>query len=668
MKKKIFTIAAGSLAFIAATLLVSFGANAQTISTIAGTGVLGYSGDGGSATSAQLRNPAGVKTGAAGTIYIADYLNHRIRKIGGGIITTVAGNGVNTFAGDGSSAVFASLNQPAGVTFSSTGVMYISDYGNHRIRRVSTGGIISTIAGTGTGGYSGDGGAATAAQIQFPTGINIDPSGNIYFAEQGNNVIRKITIATGIISTVAGNGTAGYSGDGGDATAAKLNQPKDVVVDASGNLYIADFLNHCIRKVNTSGIITTIAGTSGAAFTGDGGPATSANLNNPISVWVETDGSIIFSDNGNARIRRISTSGIISTIAGTGTFGYSGDGGHPTAANLRPGAVTTDVSGNIYIADGSNHRLRKITPPPVTIAGSATVCIGNTVTLSGSVSGGTWSSSSTSVGTVDATGIVTGVTVGTTTISYVAASGTATQVVTVNALPGTITGTASACVSGSTTLSNTSSGGTWSSSASGTAGIDGAGVVTGVAAGTAVITYTLAGCTATTIYTVNATPSAISGTTTVCIAATTALSSATAGGSWSSSSPSVAGVDAAGLVTGVTAGTTNVSYTLPTGCHTSNVITVVACAVSIDDVSMAPTDFKVFPNPAFGSFNIQLPNANEEITITLSDVTGKEIGITAISNSNIVRCIIPNLTSGNYYLKVTAGNNTFRKIIQIVQK
>ncbi len=286
-----------------------------------------------------------------------------------------------------------------------------------------------------------------------------------------------------------------------------------MAVDAAGNLYIADFLNNCIRKVNTSGIISTIAGGLGAGFSGDGGPATSANLSNPISVWIDVDGSIVFSDNGNARIRKINTAGVISTIAGIGSFGYSGDGGPATGAQLRPNGVTTDASGNMYIADGSNHRIRKVTPPPVTVSGTTTVCEGSTTTFTGSVTGGTWSSSSAANATVDAAGVVTGVASGTAIISYIATTGTGTRNVTVFVQPAAISGTTTVCIAATTTLSCATSGGTWASSAPATASVDAAGTVTGVAAGTATISYALGSCFVTTTITVDACPTFAGGIT-----------------------------------------------------------------------------------------------------------------------------------------------------------
>jgi len=495
MKKKAFTIAVGSLAYILATLLVSSGTNAQTISTFAGTGAAAFGGDGGAATAAQLRTPVCIKLDASGNMFIADKVNNRIRKIDAtGIITTIAGTGVAAYGGDGGAATAAWLSQPTGIAVYGTNI-YISDNGNRRIRKVNGSGNIVATAGNGTSGYSGDGGPATAAAIGTPNGINTDAFGNIYFADDANHVVRKIDGSTGIITTVAGYGSIGYSGDGGAATAAQLHTPRDIFVDATGNLYIADQGNHRVRKVTVAGIISTVAGTGIPGSSGDGGAATAATLRYPTAVWLDADGNLIICDAGNYKLRKVTSSGTISTIAGTGTFGYSGDGGPATAAELSALGAVVNSSGVMFIADGSNNVVRKITPPPVIITGTGVVCQGGTTTLTGSVTGGTWSSSNTSVATVDAAGIITGVAPGTTIITYLATSGGDARAVTVNPLPASISGTTTVCISATTTLSNSTSGGTWASSNTTTASIDAAGTVTGIAAGTATITYSLAtGC------------------------------------------------------------------------------------------------------------------------------------------------------------------------------
>jgi sugar lactone lactonase YvrE len=337
------------------------------INTVAGNGTAGYSGDGGAATSAELHGPNAVAVDTAGNIYIADYYNNRIRKVTAstGDISTAAGNGTAGYSGDGGAATSAELNGPGDVAVDSAGNIYISDLGNNRVRKVTVStGVISTVAGNGTKGYSGDGGAATSAEIGSDA-VTVDTAGNIYLADTSNNRIRKVTVSTGIITTVAGNGTAGFSGDGGAATSAELNVPDGVVVDSAGNIYIADHNNERIRKVTVStGKISTVAGNGTAGYAGDGGAATSAELNGPGGLALDSAGNIYFGDFGNNRIRKVTVStGKISTVAGNGTAGYSGDGGAPDNAEINgPSGIALDSSGNIYIADFENNRIRFVGP------------------------------------------------------------------------------------------------------------------------------------------------------------------------------------------------------------------------------------------------------------------------------------------------------------------
>lgn len=336
------------------------------IITLAGNGIAGFSGDGGAATSAELHSPGGVAVDTAGNIYVADPGNNRIRKITAstGVISTVAGNGTAGFSGDGGAATSAELNTPVGVAVDTGGNIYIADEFNNRIRKVTlTTGIISTVAGNGTPGFSGDGGPATSASVKLPRGVSVDASGDIYIADTNHSRIRKVTVSTGIINTVAGSGLQGYAGDGGAATSAGLCSPSGVVVDAAGNFYIADTCNNRIRKVTAStGIISTVAGNGTAGYSGDAGAATSAELSGPLGVAVDSAGNIYIADRTNNRVREVAVStGIISTVAGNGIAGYSGDGGMAASAELNsPGGVTVDSAGNIYIADTTNNRARAI--------------------------------------------------------------------------------------------------------------------------------------------------------------------------------------------------------------------------------------------------------------------------------------------------------------------
>jgi trimeric autotransporter adhesin len=344
-----------------------------TISTVAGTGKVGNTGDNGPATAATLYFPAGLALDGNGNLYFSDQLNNRVRKIAAdGTISAFAGVGAPGYAGDGGPATSAFMGGPSGIAIRGSDI-YIIDRENHVLRKVS-GGIITTVSGTGNGGYAGDGGPANLAVLRHPSGVAIDGSGNIYITEQGNSSIRRITAATGIIDTFAGGGSGDYGGDGGPATAASFHMPWGVALDGA-DLYISDHLNNKIRKVSgTTGIITTVAGNGLGGFFGDGGPATDARMGNPRAMALDSStGDLYIADTGNNRIRVLSTrTGIINTVAGNGTAGYSGDGGAATSAALNaPGGVALDGAGNLYIADQGNNVVRKVSVGTIsTVAGN----------------------------------------------------------------------------------------------------------------------------------------------------------------------------------------------------------------------------------------------------------------------------------------------------------
>jgi sugar lactone lactonase YvrE len=339
-----------------------------TLTTIAGTGVAGFAGDGGAATAAMLWQPRGVAVDGAGNVYIADRWNRRIRLVAGnGVISTVAGVGTMGFTGDGGSAVAAQLGDPAGVGVDAAGTIYIADQANQRIRRVA-GGVISTLAGNGTPAYGGDGGAAAGAALYQPLGVCAGPAGSVYVADTSNFRVRLVS-AGGVITTVAGTGTAGFSGDGAMATSAQLYGPAGAAVDSGGNLYIADAENHRIRRVSPAGTVTTVAGSGGILFSGDGGPATAATLYRPSSVAVDAAGNLYIADTFNDRIRRVTPGGVISTVAGGGTSPAEGVAA-TTARLVLPSAVAVDGSGNLFIADYTN-RIRRVSSGVITtVAGS----------------------------------------------------------------------------------------------------------------------------------------------------------------------------------------------------------------------------------------------------------------------------------------------------------
>ena len=341
------------------------------IVTIAGDGQYLLIDDAGNALSAPLAIAYNMVVDSGSNLYIA--MENRIRKITpDGIITTVAGKGTSGFSGDGGPATSAQFNSPYGMAVDLTGNLYIADSYNNRIRKVTPDGVITTITGNGTYGFSGDGGPAVSAQITGLGSIAVDSDGNVFIADYGNECIRKIT-PEGIIRTVAGNPAYGFSGDRGPTTSANLNHPEGEAVDSKGNLYIADTLNHRICKVTPDRVITTIAGVGTPGFSGDGGSATSAQLNHPEDLALDSAGNLYIADTYNHRIRKVASDGVIITIAGNGTYGYSGDGGRATSAPLNhPGGVSVDSAGNLYIADTENHRIRKVTPNGMitTVAGN----------------------------------------------------------------------------------------------------------------------------------------------------------------------------------------------------------------------------------------------------------------------------------------------------------
>ena len=333
------------------------------ISTVAGNGNGSYSGDGGQATSGSLAEPAGVTSDAFGDLYIADRDNNRVREVTpNGLILTVAGNGANTFAGDGGAATNASLSYPAGVALDAAGNLFIADQYNQRVRRVDINGSITTVAGDGyegNNGYTGDGGAATNASLAYPSGVAMDAAGNLYIADTEDQLIPRVD-TNGIITTVAGGGWYEL-GDGGAATNAGLGAPGSVVLDAAGNLYVADQDNNRIRKVAANGSITTVAGNGSGSYSGDGGAATNAGLDDPASVAVDAAGNLYIADSYNNRIRKVGTNGLITTVAGNGALGCSGDGGAATNASLDyPQDVVVDAAGDLYIANSNNNRIRRV--------------------------------------------------------------------------------------------------------------------------------------------------------------------------------------------------------------------------------------------------------------------------------------------------------------------
>lgn len=323
------------------------------VSTLAGDGKIGFK-DGADST-AEFSNNIGIAVDASGNLYVGDFGNQRVRKITPeGIVGTLAGDGSPGFVN--AAGASSEFNGPAGVAADAAGNVYVADYSNNRIRKITAGGAVSTLAGNGTSGFSGDGGPATAAAFHSPVGVAADASGNIYVADINNLRIRKITSA-GIVSTLAGNGNPGFSGDGGPGTAAEFKYPYGIAADAAGNLYVGDEENNRIRKITPAGVVSTFAGDGNAGYINATGAA--AEFNTPTGIAVDASGNVYVADRGNNRIRKITPTGVVSTLAGNGTGAFK-DGIGTDAEFNGPIGVAVDASGTVYVSDNNGNRIRKI--------------------------------------------------------------------------------------------------------------------------------------------------------------------------------------------------------------------------------------------------------------------------------------------------------------------
>ena len=640
MTSRLFSTRFLRWSLVCAALMPALFTKGQTISTIAGDGTSGYSGDGAAATLAALNKPLGIAVDASANLYIADFYNHRVRMVNpSGVITTVAGSGTYGFSGDGAAATDAELSTATGVAVDASGNLYIVDQGNQRIRKVNASGIISTVAGNGTGAYSGDGGQATAASLFNPYGVAVDASGNIFIADAQNQVVRKVN-TSGVISTYAGNNTAGYSGDSGPATAAELHYPTGLVTDAAGTLYIADEENSRIRMVTTSGIITTIAGTSSPGFSGDGGPATAAQLYDPWGLGLDADGNLYFGDSGNERIRKISTDGTISTIAGNDTGGYAGDGGPATDAEFNdPGGVAVDRSGNIYIDDYYNSRIRYIAASnhsPYFTAGvsqTLTVCEGagaNAINTQMAIN-------DIDAGQTETWNVVTAPLHGTLSGFPTTAMSTGSTVT-----PSGLNYTATTGFTGSDTFTVSISDGT-------TTGITGVSVnVTSAYAGT------------------------ITGIDSVCPGDTAILADSVAGGVWTSMNTTVALLISPGVVVGLVPGADSITYTVTNTCGTNTVAigfrvrSHASCAESVNTVTENPAEgILLYPNPNQGAFAIRVNTlVPTETPMIVTNVLGEKVMEQTIT-TNKDNEVSLRVRAGIYFISVGSGNSVLKTRIVV---
>ena len=580
-------------------------------------------------------------TDCNGNTYIADYDNGVVRKVDAfGVITTFAGNGSIGYSGDGGPATSAQLSNPNGLAIDGLGNVYIADYNNMVIRKVDVSGTITTFAGNGGHGYSGDGGPATSAMLFYPVGLAVDNANNVYIADYLNSAIRMVN-TSGIISTVAGNGTAGYSGDGGSGNRAELAYPRSVAVDNWGNIYIADYDNEVIRKVNTYGTISTIAGIGIAGYSGDGNDATLAQLNDPWGIAVDGYGDVYFSELHNNIIRKIDTLGIISTIAGNYSegAGYSGDNNFAIKARLyQPMGIAINCSGNLYVADNASYVVRilgKYNRAP-SFTGGATqtlsVCQNNPITSLNAL---------LTVNDYDTAQAMAW------TIASDAAHGTLAITYTTNTTGGVLA----------------PSGLTYTP-APGFIGADQFTIL--VSDGKATAATTINVNVSDLFY-----PDYVSGATELEPGTEAVLFDMTPGGNWSSTDETVATVNDKGKVTGVADGTTVISYSITNSCG----VAASTIAITVDEsagrkantTGVAATtttvaSLQIFPNPTKGTFNVK---TSGDGTFYLISMEGRAEAKYAVSGQQAVINVPAGLPDGIYVGRFigTDGSTTDVKLV-----
>jgi uncharacterized protein YjdB len=678
-----------SIAWNQASQIAGFENTFGSVSNVAGNGLSGYSGDGGPAIEAKLNNPSGVAIDDAGNLYIADRNNYVVRKMSSnGNIITIAGIGTYGYTGDGNAATAAALSIVTGIALGTDGSIYIADQGNNVIRKVNSAGTINTVAGNGSYENSGDGTAATSAGLMSPAAVAVDNYDNVYVVTASEtSFVRKIT-PDGIISTIAGNGIAGYSGDGGPATDASFNGIMGIATDDGGNIFLADNGNNVVRKIDTSGFITTVAGSSSPIYYTDGGPATESWLGSPLGLAAK-NGSIYIGETGGS-VRKVSPAGIINTIAtgGSWTNGLAAASNgevyfaelygnvvrkvgtsiilppSPVSIQVPPTAVIGNYAGSFTVHNGPcltsyNFNLRVID----TISGVQEICATSSSTFSHTHLGGTWLSSNPAIASVgSSSGLVTGLAAGAATISYIFDGVAATKDVTINPLPypGHISSEGEVCIGSSVTITSTTPDGVWTSENEEIASIDYYGLITGHSPGTVVISYHVSnGCgdsIANVTVTVNPIPfiDSIAGDRNICPGSNTTLSVDYTGGIWSTENEEIASVTISGIVTGHSAGTTTISYYFANSCGSAESSTIVT-------VNQLPyTDSITGPTTVNTSSTITLTNSSPSGTWSSSDTS-----IATVGSTGIVTGIAAGTTTISYTVTNSCGIASATKVVTV---
>jgi Secretion system C-terminal sorting domain/NHL repeat len=596
---------------------------------MAGNGTGAFAGDLGMATAAEINNPNGVAVDAIGNVYIADFGNYRIRKVDTfGVITTIAGTGVMGFGGDGGPATAALIHSPTGIAIDGSGNVLFTDA--CRIRKINTAtGVISTIAGSSLASYSGDGGPAVAADLNYPVGIAVDGPGNIYIADQFNCRVRKIN-TSGIISTIAGTGICFGGGDGGPATAARVQYPLGVACDGMGNVFIADYGNNRIRRINPAGIIDTIAGSPIFGFTGDGGPAIVARLYYPMAIATDVSGNVYISDVNNSRIREINTAGIINTIIGTGVDGYSGDGGPPTAAQInRSTGIAIGPAGKIYISDNYNNRIRVVHLPTHEpfftrgVSASFTTCPDKNTSLDTLLT-----VSDIDTGQTETWSVVLAPLHGTLLASYLALSTGGIL------LPVGQQYIAGSTYSGPDSFKVQVNDGTFSDT---------------ITIYVTIMSLPVAGT--------------ITGIDSICPGDTLTFHDTVSGGSWTSATPTVATIDTVGFATAHAHGLSVIIYTVSNLCGSTaavfNLYVRSDCPNGVRNINSVENRIVVFPNPGSGAFTISLVGTDvEEVQFTITNVVGEKVKTFRTVTNNAVTINLDE-PLGIYFLSAAGAKNMY---------